>query len=175
MGNKVRVLYASVGVVRNCYLYSWHPYFRSSMRILFMLPVLGFFEEVRESFGVDVSIFKISIFFPVGCGHQCQVRWCTERIHTPSTDLYTSFCNGVNDTGTITSFYNHGSDIFPRFITTTNFRRQLQNLTLEAPKKIRAQSVVELFHEILRQFFVIFLESLKISPLIRIEEVHEVE
>jgi hypothetical protein len=68
MGNKVRVLYASVGAVRNCGLCSWNPYFRSSMRILFkfMLPVLGFFEEVRESSGVVVSIFKISIFFPVG-------------------------------------------------------------------------------------------------------------
>jgi len=66
MGNKVRVLYASVGVVRNCDLYSWNPYFRSSMRILFMLPVLGFFEEVRESPDVVVNIFKISIFFPMG-------------------------------------------------------------------------------------------------------------
>ena len=170
------MLYASVRVVRNCNLYSWHPYFRSSIRMLFMLPILGFFEEVRESF--DVSIFKISIFFPVGCGHQWQARWCTEKIHTPSTDLYTSFCNGVKDTGTITSFYNDGSDILPRFITsitTTNFRRELQNLTLEAPKKVRAQSVVELFHEIFRQFLVIFLESLKISPLIWIEEVHEIE
>jgi hypothetical protein len=66
MGNKVRVLYASVGVVRNCALYNWNPYFRSSMRILFMLLVLGFFEELRELSDVVVSIFKISIFFPVG-------------------------------------------------------------------------------------------------------------
>jgi len=34
------------------------------MRILLMLPVLDFFEEVCAS--LEINIFKISIFFPVG-------------------------------------------------------------------------------------------------------------
>jgi len=35
------------------------------MRMLFMLLVLGFFEEECASLKVEVSVFKISIFFPV--------------------------------------------------------------------------------------------------------------
>jgi hypothetical protein len=48
-------------------------------------------------------------------------------------------------------------------------------LTLEAPKKVRAQSIVELFHEIFSQFLVVFFELLKISPFIWVQEVHEIE
>jgi hypothetical protein len=48
-------------------------------------------------------------------------------------------------------------------------------LTLEAPKKVRAQPVVELFHEILSQFLIVFFEPLKISPFIWVQEVHEIE
>jgi hypothetical protein len=48
-------------------------------------------------------------------------------------------------------------------------------LALKAPKKVGAQPVVQLFHEVLGQFLVIIFESFKIFPLIRIEEVHEIE
>ena len=75
----------------------------------------------------------------------------------------------------MTSFYDHRLEIVPHSITTTNFWGQLQNLTLKASEKVRAQSVVELFHKILSQFLVIFFKLLEIPPLIRIEEVHEVE
>lgn len=66
MGNKVWMLYAPVEIVRGCNLESWNTYFRSSMRILFILPVLSFFEAFLSPFlNMDVSVFKISIFFPV--------------------------------------------------------------------------------------------------------------
>jgi hypothetical protein len=64
MGNKVWMLYAPVEIVRGCNLESWNTYFRSSMRILFMLPIFGFFEEFSASLNVEVSVFKISMFFP---------------------------------------------------------------------------------------------------------------
>jgi hypothetical protein len=48
-------------------------------------------------------------------------------------------------------------------------------LALKAPKKVRAQSVVELLHEVLSQILVVFFESCKIIPFIRIKEVHEIE
>jgi hypothetical protein len=34
------------------------------MRILFMLPVLSFFEAFPAFLNMDVSVFRISIFFP---------------------------------------------------------------------------------------------------------------
>jgi hypothetical protein len=64
MGNKVWMLYASVEIVRGCNLKSWNTYFRSSMRILFMLPVLSFFGAFSAFLNVDVSVFRISTFFP---------------------------------------------------------------------------------------------------------------
>jgi hypothetical protein len=48
-------------------------------------------------------------------------------------------------------------------------------LTLKAPKKVRAQPVVELSHEVLSQILVVFFESFEIPPLIRIKEVHDIE
>ncbi len=75
MGNKVWMLYAPVETVRGCNLESWNTYFRSSMRILFMLPVLGFFEVFSAVLNVDVSVLRISIFFPAeNIGNQCQMR-----------------------------------------------------------------------------------------------------
>jgi len=64
MGNKVWMLYAPVEIVRGCNLKSWNTYFRSSMRILFMLPVLSFLEAFSVFLNMDVSVFRISIFFP---------------------------------------------------------------------------------------------------------------
>jgi len=64
MGNKVWMLYAPVEIVRGSNLKSWNTYFRSSMRILFMLPVLSFFEAFSAFLNMDVSVFRISIFFP---------------------------------------------------------------------------------------------------------------
>ena len=61
MGNKVWMLYAPVEIVRGCNLKSWNTYFRSSMRILFMPLVLSFFGAFLA---LDVSVFRISIFFP---------------------------------------------------------------------------------------------------------------
>jgi hypothetical protein len=34
------------------------------MRILFMLPILGFFEAFSAFLNVDVNVFRISMFFP---------------------------------------------------------------------------------------------------------------
>jgi hypothetical protein len=64
MRNKVRMLYAPVEIVRGCNLERWDTYFRSSMRILFMLPILSFFEDFSASLDVEVSVLKISIFLP---------------------------------------------------------------------------------------------------------------
>ena len=75
MRNKVWMLNTPVEIVRDCNLESWNTCFRSSMRILFMLPILGFFEEFSASLGVDVSVLKISIFFPAeGIRNQCQMK-----------------------------------------------------------------------------------------------------
>ena len=76
MGNKVRVLNAPVEIVRDYDLESRYTYFRSSIRILFMPPVFGLFEEFWVSLDVEVSVFKISIFFPdryIGNQSQCEV------------------------------------------------------------------------------------------------------
>jgi hypothetical protein len=67
MGDKVWMLYAPVKIVRDCNLKSrntWNTYFRSSMRILFMLFIFSFFEAFSPFFNMDVSVFRISIFFP---------------------------------------------------------------------------------------------------------------
>jgi len=48
-------------------------------------------------------------------------------------------------------------------------------LTLKAPKEVRAKPVVELFYEVLSQHFMVLFESFEIIPLIRIEEVHDIE
>ena len=87
-GNKVRVLYAPVDTVRECSLENWDIYFRRSMRILFMLLILGFFVEFLESLDVDVNVFNISIFFPVKyLSNQCQMKYFAQQIDIPSTDL----------------------------------------------------------------------------------------
>jgi hypothetical protein len=65
-GNKVRVLYTPIGMVSDCKLESWNTYFRRSIRMLFMLLILSFFLEFLVSLDVDVSVFNISTFFPVG-------------------------------------------------------------------------------------------------------------
>jgi hypothetical protein len=48
-------------------------------------------------------------------------------------------------------------------------------LALKASKEVGAKPVVELFHEVLSQLFMVFFELFKIIPLIRIKEVHEIE
>jgi hypothetical protein len=64
-GNKVGVLYAPTDMVRDCRLENWNTYFRRSIKMLFMLPILSFFLEFLVSLDVDVSVFNISTFFPV--------------------------------------------------------------------------------------------------------------
>jgi hypothetical protein len=58
------MLYAPVEIVRSRSLESRDTYFRSSMRILFMLPILSFFEDFSASLDVEVNVLKISIFLP---------------------------------------------------------------------------------------------------------------
>jgi hypothetical protein len=58
------------------------------MRILFMLPIFGFFEEFSAFLDVEVSVLKISIFFPAeNNDNRSRMRRRTETIYTPSTDL----------------------------------------------------------------------------------------